>query len=217
MKSRKFHFPIPLLLLLALSPTKPQLLDPITLVSLTLDYFKTDFFQNKILDHCSKIIANEAAKTSPSASTAHQQKCVSTALAAYNGGVGPKFVDSAQAMGFQYDKGAVWGVICHGTTHGSVPGKMLSDGTATYPWGGKEHDCVSPKPFTGRLVFYTSAVPCDCLPNGYQKNDDSYYHNVVVETQYGMIPGKGKADFTAAWYGMGGKEIAVSSNFYIVC
>ena len=127
------------------------------------------------------------------------------------------FQHGKPAMGFQYDNGAKWAVVCTDTAYGSVPGKLTVGEKASFPWGGKEHDCPNRIVVYGELVSNKEAIPCGCDPLGHQTNDGRDYYNAIIPSQHGMVPGKARKDRTWAWYGWGNKEHAVQDNFYIIC
>ena len=124
-----------------------------------------------------------------------------------------------RAVGFQYDSGAAWAIVCTKTPYGTVPGKLDGAGGAYYPWGWKEHRCVDWDTIHGELVFFKHELPENCKPKAHQTNDDSDYYNAVVVSDHGMIPGKAKisGDLKTAWYSWGGQEFPVNDNFYFVC
>ena len=123
----------------------------------------------------------------------------------------------APAMGFQYDSGAMWSVICLNTPYGSVPGKMNLNGQAWFAWGGKEHNCSNKQVMYGELISNKDDIPCNCKPKAHQTNDNMNYYNALIPSKHGMVPGKARADRLWAWYGWGLREHAVQDNFYIVC
>ena len=127
------------------------------------------------------------------------------------------FKDGTPAIGFQYDSGAAWSILCNGTPYGTVPGKLDGAGGAYYPWGWKEHPCDDYDLVFGKLVYYTSTIPEDCKPKGFQTNDNTAYYNAVILSEHGRIPGKGIIDKKMAWYSYGGQEFPVHDNFYIIC
>ena len=128
-----------------------------------------------------------------------------------------KYKNKKPAIGFQYDSGAAWAVICYGTCHGDVPGKKDNKGGAYYPWGGKELRCKDYDLVYGRLVYYTDPLPDDCYPLGYQNDTKKAMYNAVVISDMGMIPGKANLDLSRAWFPWGNKEHGVRDRFYIIC
>ena len=128
-----------------------------------------------------------------------------------------KSVKDVSGIGFQYDSGAAWSVICLNTQYGDIPGKRDNRGGVYFPWGGKEYRCDDWIANHGQLFFHTSPLPCDCKPHGYQTNDGNKYFNSVVVSKHGMIPGKALLDLSMAWYSYAGAEVFVRENFYIIC
>ena len=126
-------------------------------------------------------------------------------------------INGVKALGFQYDSGAAWAALCKETEHGTVPGKRDSKGKVYYPWGGKEHKCKSFDLVGGKLIHHLMALPDGCQPRGFQTNDKKKYYNAVINGAHGMVPGKASFDLKMAWYGWGGKEHYVRSDFYVIC
>ena len=127
------------------------------------------------------------------------------------------YIEGAPAMGFQYDSGASWAVLCTGTPYGTIPGKLDGNGGAYFPWGGKENRCSSFEIVWGTLYPNGSALPADCAAKGFQTNDNAAYYNAVINGAHGWVPGKANAAATYAWYPWGGKEHGTKSNFYVIC
>ena len=121
------------------------------------------------------------------------------------------------AIGFQYDSGAAWAVVCKNTAHGNVPGKKDNRGGAYYPWGGKEWRCNDYDMVYGRLVYYTDPMPDNCQSLGYQNDTRKSLYNAVVISDMGMIPGKANLDLSWAWFPWGSREHGVRDRFYIIC
>ena len=121
------------------------------------------------------------------------------------------------AVGFQYDTGAAWAVVCKGTEHGNVPGKRDNRGGVYYPWGGKERRCNDFEVVYGELVYFTSPIPADCPARGYQNDTKKNLYNAVIVSKHGMVPGKANLDLSWAWYPWGSKEHGVTDQFYIIC
>ena len=128
-------------------------------------------------------------------------------------------INGIHAVGYQYDSGAAWSIICKNTPHGTVPGKRDGRGGTYYPWGWKEHPCKDWELVSGMLIHESQPLPADCEARGFQSDDNSPYYNSVVVSNHGMVPGKAKlsGNKKSAWYSWGGKEHPVSANFYIVC
>ena len=129
----------------------------------------------------------------------------------------PNYKDGVPAIGFQYDSGAAWAVVCTNTPYGRVPGKMDGRGGVYFPWGWKEHRCNSWDLVHGVLIHHSMPLPANCNPRGHQNNDNADYYNAVIDGPDGMIPGKASADLRTAWYSYGGRETPVNSGFYIIC
>ena len=121
------------------------------------------------------------------------------------------------AMGFQYDSGPAFAILCKGTPYGTVPGKLDGAGGAYYPWGWQEHKCESWEQVHGILYSNKVSLPENCEPKGFQTNDNNKYYNAVVQSDKGLIPGKASQDLKFAWYSWGGKETPVTDNFYVIC
>ena len=126
-------------------------------------------------------------------------------------------IDGIKALGFQYDSGAAWSVLCKETEHGTIPGKRDHQGGVYYPWGGQEHVCNSYDIISGKLIHHLVPLVPGCEPKGFQTNDNSKYYNAVVNGAHGMVPGKANTDLTMAWYSWGGQEHFVKDDFYVVC
>ena len=136
----------------------------------------------------------------------------------YYGGVevqGP--IQGVNAVGFQYDSGAVWAVLCKNNGYGVVPGKMDGRGAAYFAWGGKEHHCQDYDIVGGTLYLKSMTLPKGCKPKGYQINDNKNYFNAVIDSEHGMIAGKANTEMSMAWYSWGGIEHYVRDKFYIIC
>ena len=121
------------------------------------------------------------------------------------------------AMGFQYDSGPAFAILCKGTPYGTVPGKLDGAGGAYYPWGWQEHKCDSWEQVHGVLYTNKATLPDNCQPKGFQTNDNNKYFNAVIQSDKGFIPGKASEDLKWAWYSWGGKETPVTDNFYVIC
>ena len=120
------------------------------------------------------------------------------------------------AMGFQYNSGPVWAILCK-TPYGIIPGKLDGAGGAYYPWGWIEHKCESYEKVYGILYPNKGTIPTSCKPKGYQTNDKSKYFNAVIQSNKGLVPGKASQDLKYAWYSWGGKETPVTDDFYVIC
>ena len=128
------------------------------------------------------------------------------------------YVRGVPAIGFQYNNGAAWAILCYNTPYGTVPGKRDGHGGVYYTFGAKEYRCGSKwKPIYGQLYHMYDGVPDDCKPLGYQTNDKKHYYNALVMGDHGMVPGKANMSKTMAWYPYGGKEHYVRAGFYIIC
>ena len=127
------------------------------------------------------------------------------------------FVRGVPAIGFQYDSGPAWAVICYDTKHGTVPGKLDNRRNAYYPWDYKEYECDSWNPVFGKLVHSEDHLPENCSLKGSQASDGNLYYNAVINSSDGMIPGKVNASFDLASYSYGSKEHPVTSGFYLIC
>ena len=129
----------------------------------------------------------------------------------------PKRYEGPLALGSDNESGLLWVVMCLNTSHGNVPGKLDKDDNASYAWGGEEHKCSEWEQVQGILYSSQNEIPSDCEAKGRQNDSSESHHNVVVPTEYGMIPGKGLSSNNTAWYGYDGKEFSVNDNFYYVC
>ena len=122
------------------------------------------------------------------------------------------------AIGYEYNVGLMWAVLCNDTEHGSVPGKKVKKSwNGLYTWGGEEYPCNDYDLINGMLVHQKTPLPEGCQPKGFQPNDNGAYFNAVVDSEYGMIPGKANADRSMAWFGHDGHEHWVRDNFYVIC
>ena len=129
----------------------------------------------------------------------------------------PKKSTGSLALGSDNKSGLLWVVMCMNTSHGNVPGKLDKDDNGFYAWGGKEHKCLEWEQVQGILYSSQNEIPSDCEAKGRQNDSSESHHNVVVPTEYGMIPGKGLKSSNTAWYGYDGEEHFVNDNFYYVC
>ena len=144
-------------------------------------------------------------------------KCSSKKYNPFSDWKSRNFVMGKPAIGFGYDIGSLWAIVCKRTANGDVPGKRDKHGKVTYPWGGLEYSCYQWVAVFGQLIHCTAPFPDYCLNRGFQTNDQNQYYNAVIVSSHGMIPGKANHSLTAAWYGWEGKEYMVNDHFYVIC
>ena len=126
--------------------------------------------------------------------------------------------NTSSAVGIARGNGPLWSVVCKGTPHGNIPGRVDSNGTAYYPWGGQEHrwqGSVSGA-ITGGLYWNNERLPNGCKTRGSQ-NDGGNYYAAVISTVNGSLPGKANQNRSEAWYSWGGREISVRDRFQVIC
>ena len=123
----------------------------------------------------------------------------------------------SSAVGIARLNGPLWSVVCKNTPHGNVPCRVDSNGTAYYPWGGKEHRWGDVSgAITGRLYWDNEPLPEGCKTRGKQHDGGDYYA-AVIPTANGSLPGKANKDRSMAWYSWDGKEIFVRDRFQVIC
>eukprot|EP00300_Choanocystis_sp_HF-7_P033921 c46378_g1_i1.p1 GENE.c46378_g1_i1~~c46378_g1_i1.p1 ORF type:complete len:140 (-),score=20.66 c46378_g1_i1:16-375(-) len=111
-------------------------------------------------------------------------------------------------QGYQHDSGPYWCAIAR-TPHGVIAGKA-KDGTCWYVHGGKEHTTPDYRRVSDQcLVSHPIGDP-----HGRQNDGGGSHWCAIAYTRYGEIPGKANAD--GCWYGYGGKEYFITSNFKFV-
>ena len=127
------------------------------------------------------------------------------------------FVRSVPAIGFQYDTGAAWAIICTDSRYGMIPGKLDNKHDAYFSFDGHEIACKDWVPIHGELVYYQSPLPQNCTTKGYQDRNGEKYYSAVIMSENGMIPGKANENLSMAWYSFDMKEFSVRKNFYVIC
>ena len=122
------------------------------------------------------------------------------------------------ALGYDYETGPEWPILCKNTKWGTVAGRYSKKKKARFGWGLKNHRCREFSIVYGELVHRKAVLPSHCSPQAYQTNDKNWYYNIIVVTENGMIPGKAQENLRHAWYSNGKKELAIKhDNYYIVC
>ena len=126
------------------------------------------------------------------------------------------------ALGFQYNNGAAWAILCTRTPYGTIPGKLDGHKGAYYTWRGKEKRCHHWTPIDGTLYpidnrYDEVPIPFDCKPRGYSPKTKEYFYNAIVPGVHGMVPGKASCDLRQAWYGWGWKQWCAKGIFYVIC
>jgi hypothetical protein len=114
------------------------------------------------------------------------------------------------AHGYQIESGDLngdyWCAIAN-TENGTIPGKS-SNGKCWYPYGGQEIESTDFKIVDGPVIF--TEDPNEVKPLGKQTDGAGTLYCVVVETEWGKIPGKAKRG--TAWYSYGGEERSTSDT-----
>ena len=126
-------------------------------------------------------------------------------------------IDGSLPLGFDDMSGLLWAVMCLNTPHGNVAGKLDKDQKGFYVWGGREHECLEWEQIEGTLYTNRGEIPNHCQPLGDQHDSGESHYNVVVQSEHGMIPGKGLRSSDTAWYGYQGVEMSTQDNFYYLC
>ena len=129
----------------------------------------------------------------------------------------PYYHQGKPAIGFQYDQGPMWAVICHNTFLGDTPGKSNGRDGAHFSYAEQEHGCTEYTVIYGKLV-HSSADPREkCEASVFNQKENYFYYNALIPSKHGMVPGKSNMTFDWAFYGWGGKEYSVNSDFYVIC
>ena len=200
-----------------LVPTQTQLLNQI-ITTFMMNYINIETNYNPSISHLIPgAFYSQDHFTSPFVCSNLLYSCTSRAKATIVNEDSSNYISSKPAVGFDYTNGPLWSIMCIGTPYGNVAGKLTKDKRAFYSWGASELECDHYEVKFGELVYHSAPIPDDCKPSVFQLNDKEYYYHVVVNSKYGMIPGKGQQDGKAAWYSFGGKEFRVTRNFYIIC
>ena len=80
------------------------------------------------------------------------------------------------ALGLVDGTGKLWSVVCQNTPHGDIPGRVDSNGIASYTWGGKAYQWRNvSEAITGSLYSYLQSLPSGCTTKRSKKDGSKYY------------------------------------------
>ena len=131
-------------------------------------------------------------------------------------------IKGVAALGFQYNNGSSWAMLCQSTPFGTIPGKIDGNKGAYYVWEGKDRSCHEWTPVGGILYPVDPGcddifLPVDCHPKGLSKKDNQPLYNAIIPGKHGMIPGYATSDLANAYYGFGWKQHCAEGLFYVIC
>jgi len=112
--------------------------------------------------------------------------------------------------------GTISCAVAH-TAQGDIPAKA-KDGTAWYPYGGKEHTTNNFSwvvvPRGHRLEPSRGAPPQNAVQAGFQNDGAGPLYIAIASTSWGNIPGKAKGN--TCWYPYGGQEHSTNNFSWVV-